>query len=103
MAQRHTELVRAAIDVIATRGGFAWKHQNGTFAIAGGRVMQTGKRGLPDVIGVLPGGRLVAVEAKVGRDPVSDEQTHVMRVLEARGALVVVVRDSIDALVEALR
>src|ERR1041385_4916602 len=113
---RHGELVRACLQVITARGGLAWKNATGTFQTASGRVIQTGRRGLPDIVGCLPAtrattgspttinaGRLLAVEVKVGRDPVAPHQQAMLEELRQRGALVVVVRDSIDALLAALR
>lgn len=59
----------------------------------------TGVRGIPDVIGIMPGGRMVAVEVKA-TGTLSPEQRAVLSKIEALGGLAVVVRskDEIDAL-----
>ena len=96
MAARHSALVSATINYIALRGGLAWKTQSGVLPV-GARFVHTGRRGLPDVIGVLPPrGRMVAVEIKVGRDTPTRAQQTVHATLARLGALVVVVRDVRD-------
>jgi len=57
-------------------GGCGWRIQSqGQFDTKQGRWRPGGqKRGLPDVIGILPDGRFIGIEVKVGRDRVSEYQ-----------------------------
>lgn len=55
MAER--DLVKAVIQLINARGGFAWRNQSGrTLLQSKGktRAIHMGRKGLPDVIGILP-------------------------------------------------
>lgn len=114
MAAAHGSLVAAVIAYIGARGGLAWKTQSGRLPVSG-RFVHTGKRGLPDVIGVWPDkwcpgqldcaiwdhklhrvGRLIAVEVKVGKDKLKAHQEAMHAELRKRGALVIVARDITD-------
>lgn len=96
------------------------------------RFVHMGRAGLADVIGVVPCGvqsrvqpiqfnpnaniaivsanvttlatvgRLIAVECKAGRDPVRPAQQRTLDELRKRGALVIICRDSLQALAEGL-
>lgn len=126
MAQREGDLVRAVIQYINARGGFAWRNQSGTLLAytsndEKARAIRMGVAGLPDVIGVVPRpalpldhgvtvtfarefipGQLIAVECKRKGNKPTTTQEHVMAALRARGALVVVAYDIRDV-EEALR
>lgn len=45
------------------RVGFVWRQTSGTFQ-DGDRYIQAGPKGMPDVLGVLKGGRMFAIEVK---------------------------------------
>ncbi len=51
------------------RVGFVWRQSSGTFQ-EGERYIQAGPKGMPDVLGILTGGRFFAIEVKrPGRKP----------------------------------
>lgn len=60
------------------------------------RAIHMGEKGLPDVIGVLPGGRCIAVECKRPGNRLSQWQIHMLDELRARNALVIVAYDIRD-------
>lgn len=55
-----------------------------------------GLRGIPDVIGIMPGGRMIAVEVKA-TGALSPEQRAVMSKIDALGGLAVIVRSTAEA------
>ena len=74
MGKPHNELLKAAMEYLELRGVFAWPNNTGGAMVKGGHFMRFGTRGSPDIIGILPGGRFLGVEIKVGRDRLSKAQ-----------------------------
>lgn len=98
-----TELVRSILATLARMGIWAWR------ANAGSRVMPATDRsarrmfrgapaGTPDILGVLPGGRLFGLEAKTARGRVRPSQSAWHATAERHGVLVAVVRSVSEAL-----
>ncbi|NBW07832.1 MAG: VRR-NUC domain-containing protein [Caulobacteraceae bacterium] len=67
------------------------------------RPVKYGVPGVPDIIGVLPDGRWLGVEVKVGRDKQSEQQLNFQSMLEQRGGVYVVARDLDTAVAEVKR
>lgn len=90
-------LKAAIVKMLTKRGIFSWRNPVGPFSRAG----------LPDILGCLPGGRFLGVEAKApGRykDPttgLTPAQVHVLDMLNRSGALAICV-DSVEAVELAL-
>jgi hypothetical protein len=64
-----TQLVRSVLDALAARGIWSWRENSGltVFGSMGGasrRVVRGAPKGTPDILGVLPGGRLFGIECK---------------------------------------
>lgn len=99
----HSALVSACISLMVMHGVYATKtHTMGVFDPATGRRRRVhGVRGWPDITGVMPGGRFIAVEVKTGRGRLTSEQAAVRSEIESRGGVYVLCRD-IDDLIEAL-
>jgi len=99
MRTAHTSLVRAVLELLRLRGLVAWQNNTGAVNI-GRRYVRFGARGLPDVLAVLPGGRLLALEVKTGGGRLTADQRAARDNLRAAGALVWEVRDlgELDAL-----
>ena len=57
--------------------------------------------GVADVCACGPTGRFIAVEVKVGRDKLRPAQKQFLDLVSANGGLVVVVHDTLDALIGA--
>jgi hypothetical protein len=75
------------------RGIYHWRNSTGAVQIAPGRFMRFGKVGSSDILGVLPGGRLLCIECKApdgGR--LSPEQKQFLADVRELGALALVVR-----------
>ena len=104
MAGKETELVKAALNYLKARGIFAWRNNTGAVqATYKGKVRYTrfGMPGLPDILGCLPGGQLLAAEAKIGRGELSLAQDAVLNELHRVGACTIVFY-SLEELIEQL-
>ena len=85
------------------RGIFAWRNNIGAAKTEDGRFVRFGIPGASDIIGVLPGGRFLAVECKRstgGR--VSDQQKAFLEKIEKAGGLAVIAT-SLEDLMEAIK
>lgn len=79
------------------RLGVAWRN-NRIDAMAAGRNgrlrrVQAGINGQADITGILPDGRRLEIEVKVGRDKQSDAQVAFQRMIESHGGVYVVALD----------
>lgn len=83
-------LVPVVLEYLRLRGIPADRKQSGTLHL-GGRWVNLGEPGWPDVVGCLPpAGRLLAVECKAAGKRPSEAQTERLEELRRAGALVVV-------------
>src|SRR5574343_455172 len=101
-----TRLVRACLDLLAANGIFCWRNNTGAFAgeyRGRRRFVRFGAPGSADILGVLPGGRALAVECKVGRNGLSPQQERWGREFAQAGGMYLVQRDDIDGLMEAIQ
>lgn len=102
IAAAHTSLVNACLWWCKAHGIKAHKHNSGATATARGGFVRYGFAGCPDILGVLPGGKHMAVECKTGTGRLTPEQDEYRREVEALGAVFVLARD-LEALEVALR
>jgi hypothetical protein len=82
-----TARVRAILDALELRGHWAWRANSGTQVIAASgqnrrRVIRGAPPGTPDILVVLPGGRLGGLEVKTD----SGRQSASQRLWEAKAA-----------------
>ena len=86
---KEQDLVRPALQLLATRGVFCWRNNSG--AVAG---EHAGKRrflrfggapGASDLLGVLPGGRFIAVELKRKGKKATPKQQAFLDAVAAQG------------------
>ena len=81
------------IQFLQTRGIYHWRNSTGAVQIAPGRFMKFGKKGSSDILGILPGGRLLCVECKAPKNGrLSPEQKQFIEDVTKAGALAIVVR-----------
>ena len=79
---------------LEARGIYHWRNNVGAVRVGPGRFLHFGKKGSSDILGILPGGRLLCVECKApdgGR--LSSEQKQFMADVRGLGALALVVKD----------
>jgi hypothetical protein len=77
---------------LEARGIYHWRNNTGAVQIAPGRFMRFGKVGSSDILGVLPGGRLLCVECKAKGGRLSPEQKQFLADVQELGVLALVVR-----------
>lgn len=98
-------VLSACLDLLKLRGVLAWRNATGGILRTSkdGRQFRAfyGLRGSADILGCLPGGRLLAVECKSAKGRLTVEQSHFLEQVELLGGLAVVARDVGD-LIEAL-
>lgn len=97
-------VVRACMDYLEVRRITAWR--NNTTGIYDEKAKRfrknAGRNGIADIIGCLPGGRLLAVECKAGRGRLSPAQVEFQRdIIRAGGLHVVAYR--VEDLIEAIQ
>lgn len=98
-------VVSACLDYLAVRGIHAWRNNSGVSRPErrdGSRgFVRYGHVGSADILGVLPGGRFLAIECKSPRGNLSRHQLDFGRRVRADGGIYLVVR-SVDDLIEQL-
>lgn len=92
---RPNDLVRACLQLLARARCIAWRNNTGAVKLEG-RYVRFGVKGMPDILGALPGGKLIAVECKTGAGRLTREQAAVLDNLKAIGACALLVRDLRD-------
>jgi hypothetical protein len=99
-APTETALVRACLDYLRLRGVLAWRQNTSGLR----RQDRRGRTfwapaalvGISDIIGILPGGRFLALEAKVGKRQPTAEQLLFLEAIATAGGLAGVVRSLKD-------
>jgi len=89
--------VSGCIQYLQARGIYHWRNSTGAVKIGTGRFMKFGKKGSSDILGILPGGRLLCVECKAPKNGrLSPEQKQFIDDVTKAGALAIVVRGWIE-------
>jgi hypothetical protein len=78
-------------------GIFCWNNPTGAVRTARGGWLSFGRKGSADVIGILPGGRFLAVETKAPKGRLSPEQREFLDGVSALGGMAFVARSAADA------
>jgi hypothetical protein len=68
----------------------AWSNPSGTVQIRSGKFMSFGLKGSSDILGLLPGGRFLAIECKSERGRLSPEQRDFLADIAALGGLAII-------------
>ena len=94
------EVVKACLEYLELRGVYAYRQNTGAAEYADNtgrrRFVRYGKPGISDIIGVLPGGRFIAVECKAPGGRLSEHQTEFLKDIERMGGLAVIARSVED-------
>jgi hypothetical protein len=86
-------VLNGCLQYLEVRGIYHWRNNTGAVQIAPGRFMRFGKVGSSDILGILPGGRLLAVECKAKTGRLTPEQQDFLETVLGLGGLAVVVKD----------
>jgi len=93
-------VLSACLDYLALRGVLAWRNNTGAVRVED-RFLRFGRVGSSDILGVLNGGRLLAIECKApGKKPTEEQQRFLDDVSMAGGLALCV--DDVAKLVAAL-
>ena len=92
----------AVLHFLEKRGIEAWNNPTGAVRIAPDRWVHFGKKGSADILGILPGGRFLAVETKAKNGRLSPEQIEFLEKVRGLGGVAIVAR-SFQELDTALR
>lgn len=88
---REMDLTRAVVDYLRAMGFMAWRQNVGQSKYTGrdgrDRFVKFGFAGLSDVLGVLPGGRFIAVETKVGSNTATADQAAFLAEVQSLGGV----------------
>jgi hypothetical protein len=95
-------VVKACLEYLTLRGAFVWRNNSGALRNKKGRPVFFGKVGSSDILGVLPGGRFIAVECKAPNGRLSEPQLDFLTEIERMGGLAVIAK-SVEDLEKALR
>jgi hypothetical protein len=96
-------ILRSCLEYLRARGVFCWRQNSGALATPGGGFMRaTDIAGVADIIGVLPGGRFLAVECKSVRGRQVASQRAFQEAAERSGGLYVLARSVEDLQREGL-
>lgn len=91
MANAETKLQRQILDYLKLRCILSWRNNSGQLRSKGYSINLSPK-GSPDIIGILPGGRMLAIEVKMPRESLTPTQNAFCRRLKDNGAAVFVAR-----------
>ena len=89
------QIQRAVLDALHSLGITCWRNQAGT--ARNGRT-HLAPAGTPDIIGYLPGGRMLAIEVKAAKGKPSEEQLNWLRHAESQGVICGIARSAQDAI-----
>lgn len=99
---KESEIQKGILDYLRMNRIMAWRNNSGAIKV-GDRFIRMGQKGMPDIIGVLQGGRMLAIEVKTAIGRVSPEQEEMLLRLKNAGALAFVARSLDDVISNLLR
>jgi hypothetical protein len=89
-------VVKACLEYLKLRGAFVWRNNTGALKDKKDRPVFFGKVGSSDIIGLLPGGRFIAVECKAPGGRLSNHQIEFLTQIENMGGLAIIARSVED-------
>ena len=101
MKLKESDLIKLIGDYLSAKHYFWYRHNTGGFRTESGHYYRYGLVGSPDIV-VIINGQYVGIEAKVGKNKLSESQMEFGEQLVKAGGRYVVVRDNIDDLIEEL-
>jgi hypothetical protein len=82
------EVVKSCLRLLALKGIFSWRQNTaGIFNPKSGKHYFHGLAGVPDILGILPGGRFLGVECKSAEGRQSESQAAFQAECETAGGL----------------
>jgi hypothetical protein len=101
-----TDVTKPCLEWLQLHGIYAWRQNTGAVKFKGDsgkdRFVKFGKAGISDILGILPGGRFLAIETKRADGNVTVEQSEFLANIANRGGVALVAR-SVEDMVTGLR
>ena len=91
-------VVQACLEYLKLYGAFVWRNNSGALKDKTDRPVFFGKPGSSDIIGILPGGRFIAVECKSKSGKVSEKQKAFLAEIERLGGIAIIARSVDDVI-----
>jgi hypothetical protein len=95
-------IIQACLEYLRIYGAFVWRNNTGALRDKTDRPVFFGKPGSSDILGLLPGGRFIAVECKSQKGKLSEKQKDFLEAVEHLGGLAIVAR-SVDDVINAVK
>jgi hypothetical protein len=93
-------VLKECLEYLQLRGIYAYRQNTGaaeyTDKAGKKRMVKYGKPGASDIVGVMPGGRFIAVECKAPAGRLSELQKQFLKDIERMGGLAIVARSWTD-------
>ena len=87
-----SKTLKGCLKYLQARQIYHWRNNTGAVQVRPGKFIRFGKVGSSDILGVLPGGRLLCVECKAPNGRLSPEQKKFLKEVRELGAFTAVVR-----------
>lgn len=87
-----SDIVRGCLELLKVRGIFAWRQNSGAVPVGKRFIRFTSINGVADILGILPDGRLLAVECKTKTGKVSPDQRYFQQMIAENNGVACVVR-----------
>lgn len=98
MKEYERDIVKAVVDYLSLKGYLFVRNNTGSFKTAHGSFVKTGSPGSPDIILFLEGGIAYALECKIAKGKLNDNQVEWKRRADEIGLTYLIIR-SLDDLV----
>lgn len=96
------EIQRAILDYLEYKKIFVWKNNTVGIKKPDGHYIPAGRRGVADILGVLPGGRFLAIEVKRQGTKATSEQNEFLLRVGLMGGLAFVARSIDDVMKQGI-
>lgn len=96
------DIQKSILDFLRLKGIYCWKqHNTGIYQVKTGSYIPSGKRGVADILGILPTGRFLAIEVKRPGGVLGDYQIEFLASIRNNGGLGVCV-SSLDEVINLI-
>jgi hypothetical protein len=93
--RKERDILRAILRYLKVMQIPAWRQSTGATTISG-RFLRFGKTGMSDIIGILPGGKFLAIEVKNGKNSLTEKQRQFLQLICSFGGVGIVARSVED-------
>lgn len=89
------QLTNQILQFLYEQGAWGWRQNTGgVYDSRKGIYRFSAKKGISDILGLMPpSGRLIAIEVKIGKDRLSDEQSGFLKSIEHYGGISLIAKD----------